>query len=242
MQQGKVDRQPAYVLHSQPYRETSLLVEVLTRDHGRFTLVARGARRPRSDLRGLLLPFQPLQLAWFGKGELRTLHAVDWRGGVPQFAGMRLVTGFYLNELILRLAARDDPAPALFKLYDQTIRALVAEPLTAAVLRRFELALLGELGYAPLLTQDAAGRAIAADTQYLCRYGAAPEPISTENTPRHAANVSGSTLLAMADGNFEQPATRREARILLRLLLDELLGPQPLASRELLTTLYALND
>ncbi len=242
MQQGKVDRQPAYVLHTQPYRETSLLVEVLTRDYGRFTLVARGARRPRSDLRGLLLPFQPLQLAWFGKGELRTLHSADWRGGVPQFAGARLVTGFYLNELVLRLAARDDPSPALFKLYDRAVRSLVDHALTATVLRRFELALLEELGYAPALTQDHLAQAIAPQARYLCRFGAAPELTDGEQAPRGAANVSGATLLALAAADFEQPQTRREARLLLRLLLDELLGPEPLASRELLTTLYALSD
>ncbi|RBJ67219.1 DNA repair protein RecO, partial [Pseudomonas sp. MWU12-2534b] len=95
-QPGRVDKQSAYILHTQPYRETSLLLEVLTRDHGRFSLVARGARRPRSDLRGVLLPFQPLTLSWFGKGELRTLHGADWDGGVRPLTGLPLVCGFYL--------------------------------------------------------------------------------------------------------------------------------------------------
>ena len=162
MRQVKVDRQPAYVLHTQPYRETSLLVEVLSRDHGRFTLVARGARRPRSDLRGQLLPFQPLQLAWFGKGELRTLHTVDWRGGVPQFAGQRLVCGFYLNELLLRLSPRDDPSPELFQLYDRTVRGMARSDSLPDVLRRFELNLLTVLGYTPPCSEDAAGQPLAA--------------------------------------------------------------------------------
>ena len=242
MQQGKIDRQPAYVLHTQPYRETSLLVEVLTRDYGRFTLIARGARRPRSDLRGRLLPFQPLQLAWFGKGELRTLHTADWRGGVPQFAGARLVSGFYLNELVLRLAARDDPSPELFALYDQTVRALVSDSQTAVVLRRFELSLLGILGYAPLLHEDDAGLPVDVASRYLCRHGMPPQQVLSSEARRAAANVAGASLLALANNDFTDVQTRREARILLRVMLDELLGPQPLASRELLNTLYALSD
>lgn len=243
MQPGKVDRQPAYVLHSQPYKETSLLVEVLTRDYGRFTLVARGARRPRSDLRGLLLPFQPLQLSWFGKSELRTLHVADWRGGVPQFAGERLVCGFYLNELLLRLAPRDDPAPELFKLYDRGVRTLAGDVQFGNVLRRFELDLLALLGYAPMLAADTDGQAVEADAHYLCRFGEPPQRVaSIERAPARCCLLPGSSLLAMAAGDLGQAQTRRDARLLTRLLLDELLGPEPLATRELLTTLYALAD
>lgn len=243
MQPGKVDRQPSYVLHTQPYKETSLLVEVLTRDHGRFTLVARGARRPRSDLRGLLLPFQPLQLSWFGKSELRTLHVADWRGGVPQFAGERLVCGYYLNELVLRLAPRDDPAPELFKLYDRGVRTLAGDETFSNVLRRFELDLLALLGYAPTLAADAAGQAIAPELHYLCRFGEPPQRVAAiERPPARSCVLPGASLLALATGDLTQAQTRRDARLLTRVLLDELLGQQPLATRELLTTLYALAE
>ncbi|MDP1896582.1 MAG: DNA repair protein RecO, partial [Sulfurimicrobium sp.] len=101
--------QPAYVLHTYPYRETSLIVEVFSQNHGRLPLMARGARRPKSAVRGLLLSFQPLQLNWFGKNELRTLHSAEWQGGQPLLQGMALMCGFYLNELLLKLLHRDDP-------------------------------------------------------------------------------------------------------------------------------------
>src|SRR5437762_10036483 len=93
----RVDGQPAFVLHSYPFRETSLVIEVFTQDFGRVALVARGARRPRSALRGVLLAFQPLLLSWAGKSELRTLHKAEWQGGLPQLKGTALLCGFYLN-------------------------------------------------------------------------------------------------------------------------------------------------
>src|SRR5499427_10678215 len=99
----------AFVLHSYPYMETSLLVEAFTRAFGRVSMVARGARRPRSPLRGLLFAFQPIALSWFGKGELRTLARAEWQGGQPLLRGEGLLCGFYLNELLLRLLPREDP-------------------------------------------------------------------------------------------------------------------------------------
>jgi DNA repair protein RecO (recombination protein O) len=111
------DAQPAFVLHTYPFRETSLVVEVFTRNGGRVGLVARGARRPRSALRGLLMAFQPLLLSWAGRSELRTLHKAEWQGGVPQLRGVQLMCGFYLNELLLKFLARDDPHDVLFSVY-----------------------------------------------------------------------------------------------------------------------------
>jgi hypothetical protein len=96
------DAQPAYLLHSYAYRETSLIIETFTRDQGRVALVARGARRPRSALRGVLLAFAPLTISWSGKSELRTLHKAEWQGGLPQLKGDALLCGFYLNELLLK--------------------------------------------------------------------------------------------------------------------------------------------
>ena len=111
----RLEGQPAFVLHSYPFRETSLMIEVFAKDHGRIALVARGARRPRSALRGVLLAFQPLLLSWAGKAELRTLHKAEWQGGLPQLKGSALLCGFYLNELLLKLLPRDDPHERLFK-------------------------------------------------------------------------------------------------------------------------------
>lgn len=112
----RVDGQPAFLLQSHPYRETSLVVDVFSRDFGRIGLVARGAKRPRSQLRGVLVEFQPLDLGWFGAGELRTLARAEWQRAWPMLSGPRLLLGYYLNELLQRLLARDDAHPALFDL------------------------------------------------------------------------------------------------------------------------------
>ena len=103
------DAEPGYVLHAYPYRETSLIVEAFTEAHGRVAMVARGAKRPRSELRGVLQGFQPLLLSWFGQQELKTLLRAEWRGGLPLVSGRALLCGFYLNELLLRLLAHEDP-------------------------------------------------------------------------------------------------------------------------------------
>src|SRR3990172_6082536 len=122
----------AYVLHTYPYRETSLLVDVYARGAGRVTLVARGARRPRSPMRGVLLSFQPVQLGWYGKGEVRTLTRAEWIGGQPLLQGEALLCGFYLNELLLRLLPREDPHDALFERYGETVRAAARADLKLA--------------------------------------------------------------------------------------------------------------
>lgn len=230
---GRVDSQPAYVLHTQPYRESSLLVNVLARDQGRVTLVARGARRPRADLRGRLLPFQPLTLAWFGTKEVKTLHSAEWVGGVPQLSGLALVSGFYLNELVTYLTAVEDPLPELWPIYDEAVRSLATHSCLAAVLRRFELGLISVLGYAPELTVDRCGKAIEVERRYLCQSGVAPDDNITMNV-QGTVQLQGATLLAMAHNDFSDPVARREARDLLRLILADLIGQRRLTSRELL--------
>src|SRR4051812_22403192 len=148
------EAEQAFVLHSYPHRETSLLLETFTRPHGRVTMIARGARRPRSALRGVLQAFQPVSLAWFGKGEVRTLTRAEWLGGLALLQGEALMCGFYLNELLLRLMPREDPHEALFERYRQALAALARLEPSAAVLRSFEKALLAELGYAMTLDRE----------------------------------------------------------------------------------------
>lgn len=241
VQPGKVDRQPAYVLHTQPWRETSLLLDVLSRDHGRLTLVARSARRPQSVLRGVLLPFAPLEVAWFGKGEVKTLHAADWQGGVRQLAGLPLLSGFYLNELTIKLTAREDPIPEVFAAYDKAVHGLAGEAL-ASVLRRYELDLLSALGYAPALTEDKNGLPVQTETLYCCSANAVPRCADGSLPGHQEILVSGATLLAMHEGSFETPDIRRESRSLLRLYLNDILGGEPLATRDLLQSISALSD
>src|SRR5574343_2114188 len=138
---GKVDAQPAWVLHTSPYRETSLIVEVLTRDHGRLPVLARGARRPRAAIRGLLLAFQPLEIGWSGKGEVLTLMKAEWQGGQPLLAGEALFCGYYLNELLIHLLPREDAHERLVACYAKMLAHLAVDPqgkVREADLRRFE--------------------------------------------------------------------------------------------------------
>src|SRR6185295_13344639 len=155
-ERNRQESREAFILHSYPYRETSLLLEVFTRAFGRMTMVARGARRPRSAMRGVLLSFQPLALAWFGKGEVRTLSRAEWIGGQPLLRGEALLCGFYLNELLVRLLPREDAHDSLFDQYRHSLKRLAAEPDSPPLLRAFEKALLREIGYAMTLVRDSA--------------------------------------------------------------------------------------
>lgn len=149
----RVADEPAYVLHRYDWSESSLILEVLTRDHGRIALVAKGAKRPSSNFRPVLLPLQPLRVAFGGDAEIRTLKGAEWVGGHVMPTGDALLSGYYLNELVLRLLARDDPHPPLFDAYALAVRALAARAPDALepVLRAFELVLLREAGLLPLL-------------------------------------------------------------------------------------------
>src|SRR3954470_14808649 len=174
---ARQESREAFVLHTYPYRETSLIVEAFTRAFGRVSLLARGARRPRSAMRGVLLAFQPLALAWFGKGELRTLARAEWVGGQPLLQGEALLCGFYLNELLLRLLPREDAHEALFVQYQRALQQLAAGTETGPVLRAFEKSLLKELGYAMTLDRDSNGAEIDSSKTY--RYDPERGPVET---------------------------------------------------------------
>jgi len=232
----RIQDEPAFILHSYPFRETSLLLEVFSRNHGRLPLVARGARRPRSALRGLLMNFQPLRLAWFGKGEVRTLHAAEWQGGQPQLQGTALLCGFYLNELLLNLMARDDAHESLFDYYQQTLQRLAHEQDHAATLRCFEKHLLQELGYALQLDREAdSGRPIApvAQYRYVVERGALPE---SPDAPE-GLTVLGKSLQDMAADDYRDPVSARQGKQLMRMLLNHYLDGKVLHTRELIKDL-----
>src|SRR5256885_14869775 len=147
VERTRQESREAFILHGYSYRETSLLIEVFTRTFGRVSMVARGARSPRSPLRGVLLAFQPLALSWFGKGELRTLARAEWIGGQPLLHGEALLCGFYLNELLLRLLPREDPpAPPVLR-YLGKFQPPASPGGSGPAPRSFERALLKELGY-----------------------------------------------------------------------------------------------
>jgi DNA repair protein RecO (recombination protein O) len=234
----RVQQEPAYVLHSYPYKETSLVVELFTRQQGRIGLLARGARRPRSALRGVLLAFHPLRVSWSGSAELGTLAGAEWVGGQAALAGVGVMCGFYLNELLLRLLPREDPHEQLFAAYAGSLAQLAAGGDPAAVLRGFERRLLGELGYAPLLERDARdGMAIEPARQYTYDPDLGPLPGSGGAS---ALSVRGQTLLDMARDEYGSSTTREEARLLLRALIAHRLGGRVLHTRAVLAELQDL--
>lgn len=232
------DNQPAFVLHTYAYRETSLIVETLTQHFGRVALIAKGARRPRSAVRGLLMAFQPLTLSWFGKHELRTLKNAEWQGGQRPLAGPALMCGFYLNELMLKLLPRDDPHPQLFAQYQQTLKDLAEGAPQAVALRRFEKRLMQELGYALVLEHEAGNaRAIESDTMYF--YDVAHGP-GRQGSAQNSVQLRGKTLLDIARDDYSDSATLVQAKQLMRYLIGHQLGSENLQTRQLLKDLQEL--
>lgn len=242
------DDEPSFVLHAYPYRETSLIVEAFTAGFGRVPMVARGAKRPRSEVRGLLQAFQPLALSWAGGGELKTLIKAEWRGGLPLLNGSALLCGFYLNELLLKLLAREDPHPALFDDYAAALQALATEPAgarQAAVLRRFEVRLLAALGYAMQLTRDVDGAPVDAARTYHYAPERGPRLVvahAAREPGAHPRLVRGATLLALADGTFPDAETAADAKRLMRDVLDYYLEERRIVSRRVVRDLVTLEE
>ena len=232
----------AWILHTRPWRETSLIVELFTAEAGRVGVVARGARRPRRGGR-VLEPFVALDCELRGRGELRTLarHEVAQRVAL---AGDALYAGFYLNELVVRLLQREDAHPRLFEVYEGALgvlsllpRGREAQVALEPVLRRFEFALLDELGYGLPLDVDLSGAPVDPARTYLVQpdsgvlppTDAVAEGVSTET----ALQLTGADLLAIAAGRLDSASVLRAAKRLARAALAPHLGPRPLASRAL---------
>ena len=236
------EQQEGYVLHAYPYRETSLIVEALTMSHGRVAMVARGAKRPRSELRGVLHAFQPLTLSWGGSGELRTLISAEWRGGLPLVAGSALLCGFYLNELLLKLLAREDAHPQLYRDYEIALTKLAQGEPQAPVLREFEVRLLSELGYALPLTHEAdTGRPVDPAARYYYAFDRGPRSRAAEPGQRYP-QVRGATLLALARHDYRAADAAAEAKRLMREVLDHYLEQRAIVSRRVVRDLQALDD
>ena len=234
----RVAGQPSFVLHSYPYKETSLIVDVFTRDFGRVALVARGAKRPLSKLRGVLQTFQPLSCAWSGKSELRTLTDAEWVGGMLPIERGALLCGFYLNELLVKLIARDDPHPRLFDHYVATLNQLAHNEPAPIVLRRFERALLKESGVAADLSCCAGSREpVQAGVEYVVdpERGARMARVS-DSWPV----VDGQTLLDIERDDYTNPLTQMQSKQLMRFLLAHQLGGAPLNTRQILIDLLQL--
>lgn len=236
----RVTQQPAFILHHYPYGETSALLEVFSLAHGRVGLIAKGARRAKSDLRAILCPFQPLTIGWSGKGELATLTQAEIAAEMILLHGRALYCGFYINELMLRLIHRHDPHERLFDAYRSALQGLQIAADHAATLRLFEKRLLDNLGYGLVLDREGShGDAIDPDAAY--SYVIERGPLRAAANAQGAI-VRGTTLRALAAERLDTPAQLNEAKTLLRTVLAHYIGSQPLHSRRLFQRIHAPSE
>ncbi len=236
--EARVDHQPAFVLHSYAWRETSLIVETLSRDFGRMALVARGAKRPTSQFRGILMPFSPLAVSWSGRSELKTLVRAEWQGGLAPLRGEGLLAAFYLNELLVRLLPRADAHPALFASYVQSLAALAGEDSgLERVLRCFELDLLRDLGVAPSFQFCGDGEPIDPREWYRVDL---QRGVQRSVDPNDPDRLRGVAVMALGRRDLSDPPVLAAVQPLLRRLIGYHLEGRPLNARRVLTDLQSL--
>jgi len=229
-------QEPAYVLHRRPWRETSLMVDIFSLNHGRMTLIARGASGAKSPLKAQLQPFQPLVVDWTGRGDLKTLTQVDVRAGPSLTRTVSLYSGLYLNELLQRVLPAADPHPTLFAAYIDAIRQLSDTTDVEPVLRRFELAFAEALGTTlhGILPTDT-GQSVEPDREYC--YDPEQGIVSGLSSGVRLRNLPGDVLLDLAREDLQSDRCRRLAKRVMRVLIDYLLQGRPLNSRSLFTHL-----
>jgi len=223
---SRIQLEPAYVLHSRSFRETSLIIEAFTREHGRVAVVARGAKSARSRWRNVLQPFRPLLLSWNQKSDLGTLTAADQVASPPALQGQSLYCGLYLNELLMRLLHRHDPHAEIFERYRLMLSELASEATPQPLLRVFEKHLLEAIGYAMLLDREYDS---GAEVQPQHWYDYQPQRGPVRCAGPKSGRVSGAALLALHAENLHAE-NLRELRMLMRGVIGYHLGDRPLAS------------
>jgi DNA repair protein RecO (recombination protein O) len=233
---AKVLLQPAYVLHRQAFRNTSLLLDFFCLDYGRVKVVARGARSAKSKYRGLIHPFQPLLVSFTGRGELKTLITVEASVSSLSLKGTRLFSGMYINELLARLMHNHVEHRQLYHTYQETLLALHGDHPVEPALRGFELQLLNELGYGiNLKTESGSDLPLNPSANY--RFdpdGGFERVVDADSSPKEASDVMrGAQLIALQHLDFSDETTVITAKRLLRRALARHLGDKPLASRAL---------
>lgn len=225
--------QPAFILHRRPFRNTSLILEVFSREQGRIVLVARGAAQPKARLRGVLQPFQLLLLAWTERGELGTLIQAESQQ-LYSIPASSLFSALYLNELLLRLLAKHDPYPELFNYYQTALTQFAAEAAIEPLLRQFEKKLLEQIGYGLALEQDSDSGTPIADNSYYTYH-----PGQGLQADSHSG-LSGKTVLALRDNRLQdiiEPEQLQQVKRLMRSAINACLD-KPLRSRELMVQLH----
>lgn len=229
---GRRHLEPAWLLHHRPWSDSSRILELFTREHGRVTLFAHGARRPRSPLRSVLRPFAPLLVSWSGRADGGTLTAAEAGEGIAPLSGPRLLSGFYLNELLLKLLAKEDRHAAVFDAYAASVVELAAGE-EARALRAFERVLLEELGYGLDLERDAVdGQPVECDRYY--RFEPGRGVFAVRDADRAAEALAGRALLAIARGDYGQPESQRAARGIFGAAIAHCLEGRGLASRDVM--------
>ncbi len=234
-----IELQPAYLLHSRPFRDNSFLLDFITPDYGRLGAVSRGGRSAGSKSRGLLQPFIPVQISLAGKSELKTLKTIEVRQALPVLHGERLFSAMYMNELIVRLFQSHEADPGFFHEYEQALESLAARQEPEPVLRSFELSLLDTLGYGVDFTAEA-DTALDIDPRAWYYFQTEngfikvqnPDAVVESQNKGHSV-FRGDHLLNIHERNFQDVQTRKTAKSVLRGILNSHLGSRPLGSRSL---------
>jgi DNA repair protein RecO (recombination protein O) len=236
--QRRVQQEPAYILHHRPFRDSSQILDILSREHGKLSVVARGSRGARSRLKGVLRPFMPLSMSWFIRTDLGTLTGAEVRGAPLSLGGDALMAGYYINELLLHFLHRHDAQPDVFDLYGETLLALAQADSPAISLRQFEIALLRYIGYALNLDHDpVTNRPLEPEQYYEYRMEQGPVAVQRD---KGMLVFSGSTLLAIGAQEFERPDVLRAANRLLREVINFHLDGKELKTRKVLVDLHKL--
>ncbi|MDP8983972.1 MAG: DNA repair protein RecO [Pseudomonadota bacterium] len=224
---------PAYILHQYAYRDTGRILEVFTVQYGRLTLFARGAAGAKSSLKGILRPFQRLLVSWSGKSEACALVAAEIDGAPSTLHRERLMSGFYLNELILKLTERWDPHPEIFLSYAACVDALCGGEGEEAALRRFEKRLLHDLGYGLQLIRTDEGLPVEPDGYYRVAVERGPQACGAQAP----GAVHGRSLADLDAERFDDPRSLRDAKRVLRAAIDSCLDGRTLKSRAVMLAL-----
>ena len=230
----RVQDQPAYILHHYPYRDSSQIIELFTRDYGRISTVSRGSRGAKSKQKSLLQAFTPLHVSWSGKGEMPLLTSVEASAGPLFLKGNSLVSGFYINELLVKLLHRHDVHEEVFLLYESTLALLQDHQQLESNLRVFEKRLLQFLGFGLNLDVDAdSGEQVKEEFQYFYFVEHGPVLSSEDRADSGYLQIGGKSLLAFEEDSLDDEQVRKEIKSLMRFVLAHYMEGKPLKSREL---------
>jgi DNA repair protein RecO (recombination protein O) len=231
----RVSQEPGFVLHQYNYRETSQILEIFTRDHGRISVLAKGARRPKKKSgRHYVRPFQQYRFSWSGRGELPAMIGAEEVAPSVELSGNAIYCGFYINELLMRMVHKHDPHERLFGIYSESMQRLAVGRNLEASLRLFEKYLLLESGYALNLEHEGdTANPLQAHAIYRYLPDQGPVPVSASEDTSRYVTVRGRSLIAYNNDQLDNPEILKEVKQLMRNVIDHMLGFRPLASRRM---------